>query len=302
MTKTVAVISHDAGGAEILSSWLKRQSCLHLVVAEGPARKIFQSKIPNLQFVQLSEAISNCDWAVCGTSWQSTLEKEAIVAAKRATKTIVTFLDHWSNYGERFLHQGAYTLPNELWVGDVYAQRIARNCFPDIPIILKPNYYFEDIRLELAQLSAHDYKTLPGTILYVTDPMGGHAFRQFGDKKHWGYDEHDALFYFLKNIHVLTSSPHTLRIRPHPAESSGKKKYEWAKQWTELDVTICAANSLISEIREAEIVVGCDSMAMVIGLLAEKRVISSIPPQGKPVTLPYPEVEQLQHLIENWQD
>ncbi len=37
----------------------------------------------------------------------------------------------------------------------------------------------------------------------------------------------------------------------------------------------------------AEIVIGCDSMAMVIGLLAKKRVVSSIPPEGKPLSLPF---------------
>ncbi|MGB1984427.1 MAG: hypothetical protein ACPHOH_03080, partial [Porticoccaceae bacterium] len=45
--------------------------------------------------------------------------------------------------------------------------------------------------------------------------------------------------------------------------------------------------------------VGCESMAMVVGLLAKKRVISAIPPGGRPCQLPQPAIENLQQLVEN---
>lgn len=39
-------------------------------------------------------------------------------------------------------------------------------------------------------------------------------------------------------------------------------------------------------------------MAMVIGLLAQKRVISCIPPGGRPCSLPQKEIEPLSELIQ----
>ena len=51
MRNVVALVSHDAGGAEVLSSWLKRQSIPCVVVAEGPARQIFLSNNSDSKFV-----------------------------------------------------------------------------------------------------------------------------------------------------------------------------------------------------------------------------------------------------------
>jgi hypothetical protein len=41
----IAVVSHDAGGAEILSSWLRRCAEPYCVVLDGPAQVIFQRKL-----------------------------------------------------------------------------------------------------------------------------------------------------------------------------------------------------------------------------------------------------------------
>ena len=50
---------------------------------------------------------------------------------------------------------------------------------------------------------------------------------------------------------------------------------------------------------EADVVVGCASMAMVVGLLAKKRVICSIPPGGRMCALPQKGIEHLQVLVSN---
>ena len=39
--EVISIISHDAGGAEIISSWAKQQNRNFFYVLEGPALKIF---------------------------------------------------------------------------------------------------------------------------------------------------------------------------------------------------------------------------------------------------------------------
>ena len=56
---------------------------------------------------------------------------------------------------------------------------------------------------------------------------------------------------------------------------------------------------LLEEIVAADIIVGCESMAMVVALLDHKRVISSIPPGGKACGLPQKAIEYLQNLVKN---
>ena len=73
----VAIVSHDAGGAEILSCWLSEQKEPYCLVLEGPAIKVFERNVGNIEITDLNEAISKSDWVLCGTSWQSSLEKKS---------------------------------------------------------------------------------------------------------------------------------------------------------------------------------------------------------------------------------
>ncbi len=291
----IAVVSHDAGGAEILSSWLGGCEEPYRLVLGGPAKAIFERKLGACQSLSLPVAIDLCDWVLCGTSWKSNLERQSIVQAKAAGKKVVAFLDHWVHYEVRFQDQDVVAYPDEIWVGDIDAERIASTTFPEAIVVLKSNPYFEDLRRELEAIRKPTHKFRQYSLLYVCEPVRSHALLQHGDEHYWGYTEEDALQFFLKNIRAVGYPVRTIKIRPHPSES--KTKYDWAKQATSLPVVIGGTKSLLDEIVEADVVVGCESMAMVVGLLAKKRVISTIPPGGKKCGLPQDAVEHLQDLV-----
>ena len=291
----IGVVSHDAGGAEVLSSWLRRSVEPYCLVLDGPAKAIFQSKLGDLQSIPLSEAIEKCDWVLSGTSWQSNLEKQAIHQAQAAGKQVVTFLDHWVNYKERFTADGSTVLPDEIWVGDVDAEIIAKEYFPHNLIVLKSNPYFEDLKQELKKIKIPPVNSQHCTILYVCEPIREHALLQHGDERYWGYTEEDALQFFLKNLNILNCDVSKIKIRPHPSED--KRKYDWAKKLSSFNVEINSAKTLLEEISEADVVVGCESMAMVVALLAKRRVVSTIPLGGKSCSLPHLQIEHLQNLL-----
>ena len=294
----VAIVSHDAGGAEILSSWLLRCPEQYCLVLDGPAMAVFQKKIGNYKISSLREAIDRCDWVLCGTSWQSNLERQTIALAKTAGKRVVSFLDHWVNYKERFQEQGVTVVPDEIWVGDADGEKLAREIFPDLPVVLKDNAYLEDIQIELEKMQlAYARDSNQCSALYVCEPIRKHAHLQYGDERFWGYSEEDALKYFIKNISAVGINVTTIKIRPHPSE--GRNKYDWARQAGTLTIEIGGGRALLEEIMEADVVVGCASMAMVVGLLAKKRVICSIPPGGRMCALPQKGIEHLQVLVSN---
>ena len=293
----VAIVSHDAGGAEILSSWLLRCPEQYCLVLDGPAMAVFQKKIGNYKISSLREAIDRCDWVLCGTSWQSNLERQTIALAKTAGKRVVSFLDHWVNYKERFQEQGVTVVPDEIWVGDSDAEKMAKVNFPELPVVLKPNPYFEDLQIELGKVQITPKDSDECSALYVCEPIREHAQLQHGDERFWGYTEEDALKYFIKNIGAVGINITTIKIRPHPSE--GRNKYDWARQAGTLTIEIGGGRALLEEIMEADVVVGCASMAMVVGLLAKKRVICSIPPGGRMCALPQKGIEHLQVLVSN---
>ena len=293
----VAIVCHDAGGAEILSSWLLRSDNLCFVVTEGPAISIFDRKCVDAERLSLVDAIAKCDWVLCGTGWASDLERQSIKLGRQQGKKTVAFLDHWVNYKERFEEAGGnLTLPDELWVGDEQAKRVAEADFPNIPITLQTNPYFEDLRNDFAKLEKIKTPRIKKSILFVCEPIREHAYLNYGNEYHWGYTEEDALKYFLENIKSLHLNIDHITIRPHPSEKL--EKYHWAKAFAPSLIRFGGKISLIQETIEADVVVGCHTMAMVVALLAGKRVISCVPPGGTQCQLPHTEIEHLQNLVE----
>jgi hypothetical protein len=296
--KHAAVVSHDAGGAEILSSWLKRTNNPASVVVAGPAEAIFRRKCPQAEFLPLDAALAKSTWVLCGTGWQSSFERYAILRARSLGKRTVAFIDHWVNYRERFIEAGVTTLPDEIWVGDAEAKRIAFDLFNGTPIVLVPNPYFEDIVAEIAMVRQDPLVLSTGRVLYVCEPVADHSLSQYGDERHLGYTERDALNFFLKKVAAVVRGIDAITIRPHPSERADK--YHWAESVSTIPVHFSRGNTLLEEILAADIVAGCESMALVVGLLAGKRVISTIPPGGRPCQLPHREIEHMQLLVRDF--
>ena len=295
----IAIISHDAGGAEILSSWVRRCTEPYCLVLDGPAIDIFQRKLGNCRTIPLFEAIKQSDWVLCGTGGYTNLERQGVTQAKAVGKKVVAFVDHWVNYEERFQEQGIVVYPDEIWVGDVEAKRIAEANFPGLSIVFKPNPYFEDFQIAFEIVKTGPKNSKQCSVLYICEPIREHALLQHGDERYWGYTEEDALQFFVNNVKAIGRGCNEIIVRPHPFES--KSKYDWVKQAASLTIRIGGDKTLVEEIASADVVVGCESMAMVMGLLVGKRVISSIPPGGRSCRLPQPEIEHMQVLVASHQ-
>lgn len=287
----VALVAHDAGGAEILSSWARRNRATCLLVAEGPAAAIFRRKCPALTPMPLQEAVAAADWLLCGSGWQSGFERDAIRAGRAAGKKTVTFLDHWVNYRERFREAGELVLPDEIRVGDEDALRIARAAFPDHPVVLEENPYILDLRDEIDAAGLASPGDGAGGILYICEPVEEHAELAYGNPRHFGYTEHEALKFFLDNVDRLDTDARAIVVRPHPSETTDK--YAWAATASNRPISFGGGKTLMQETLAADIVVGCESMALVVAILAGRRVVCSIPPGGRPCQLPHAGIEHL---------
>jgi len=291
--KQVGIVSNDAGGAEILSHWLaKTNGQLYRYHLTGPAINIFRKNLGSIVISSLDELINNCDSLICSTSWQSKIELTAIKKFKDCGRHTIAFLDHWVNYKERFTFKQTLILPDEIWVADDYAKNLASICFPNIMIRKKHNAYFEKMRKELLENKS---ESIEKYILYVCEPLKEHALMDKGDERFWGYTEDDALEYFFDNITSICNGINKVVIRPHPSESTDK--YRWALDETNLQIVLGGQKSLIDEIKKSALVVGCESMAMVVGLLANKIVLSTIPPGGRTCQLPHKEILVLSELV-----
>jgi hypothetical protein len=289
-------VANDAGGAEILSAYVKKHEAKYLFCLEGPAARIFQRKLGNFRNLSLSEAVSQSEALLCGSGWQSNLELQAIELAGTLGKPSICWLDHWVNYRARFERNGNSIFPSEVWVSDRYAVEIAGREIPEVPVHIKNNPYLEEVAEEYADVRP-SMPTVIGklAILYVCEPIGDHALLRYGNRYHWGYTEVEAIQYFFDNLHVFGGQIGQVLIRPHPSEN--RQKYESLVPLCNFPVTISEAPSLLADLKSSDYVVGSNSMAMVVAHLVGKRIISCIPPGGAPCSLPHSEIRDFGEII-----
>lgn len=296
---SLCIVSHDSGGAHVLASYVARNRLNCSFVLEGPAYAIFERRIGPFERSSIEEALHCCDEVLCGTSWKSDLEWQAIGAARAIGKRVFAFLDHWVNYRQRFVRGQTINLPDEIWVGDNFAKKMAQKIFSDTPIRLVPNPYFQDIEEELVAIEGIKPARNAGKglkILFVCEPISEHGLNAYGDPRYWGYTEFEALEHFFTHIDVIGKNIDRIVIRPHPAEDEGKYNDVLSKYGEFAEIG--GKRTLAEEITQSDVVVGCESMALVVGLLAKRRVISVIPPQGQKCCLPYSQIESLNSIID----
>lgn len=239
---------------------------------------------------ELVQLIEQSDLVLTGTSWASDLEKKAIKLSKDRHVKVVSFLDHWCNYLERFQLDGELVLPDEIWVGDKYALHSAEEVFYNCAIRLVENPYLMDIRDEI-NLHSEKQGGKHGCchILYVCEPVSVHAHKESGREDAFGYTEFEAMDLFVSHLHRLVKSAGEIkvRIRPHPSELPDKYASYTEKKPGRLEITISRGNTLIDDCAWSDLVVGMNSMALVVALEAKRKVYCCIPGSSKPIGLPH---------------
>jgi hypothetical protein len=289
----IAAIAHDAGGAEILSSLARRQKLECKYALSGPALPIFQKKIEGITNQTTCAAVEGAELLICGTSSPSTFELDAISLARSGGIKSIAILDHWMNFRERFLRSNQLIIPDEVWVVDEVAEKIALKALPEANIRRIENPYKEDFLEKMATMRMEPFNQLKldncQTVLYVTEPTSEHAARKYGDARYWGYTEVEAIKYFFERIKIISPLASKIIIRPHPSENPSK--YDFAHENPCLEVRVSRERELVTEIAEADIIAGCNSMAMVAARWAKKRVICCIPPGGQGFSLPRSGIE-----------
>lgn len=288
----IAVVCHDAGGANQIAAMLAAGGTGHTVLQvylEGPAIPAFQRQFPSAALAaSLAEALHGARSLLTGTSWRSPLEHHARAIGRQRGLYSVTVLDHWVNYPERFTREGEAILPDELWVSDGDAQKLAQAQFPDVTICRITDDY---LRRQLALIALAATPEVP-EILFLCEPA----------MSDWGRGppgEFQALDFFLAAWPILHLPPGTrLILRPHPSESAEKYAH-WAKTHTSTatPIEIDPGRELGEAIGRSLAVAGCQSYAMTVALAAKRQVFCALPPWAPACVLPHADIVSLRTLV-----
>ena len=292
--KNIALFSHDAGGAEILSNWALNHNYSYIGCLKGPALNIFEKNNCKFQYMAIEEALEKCDLAICSTSWNSELEKKAISKARSKEKYIISLLDHWVNYKERFIMNDKNIYPNEIWVSDIYAFNLAKKEFPKIKIKLVENFYLKKRKEFYLNLKKEIGNGESNVLLFLSENISQFLTLNPEQRYHIKYDEFGGFEFLLKNLNIFPKKIKKIIIRPHPSDEFGK--YDFLKRNTNLTIDISTKKFIHEDILEAEFVVGCTTMALIEGLLAGKKVYSCIPPNSNFFPIPYKEIKLIREI------
>lgn len=289
----ILIVSHDAGGAEIISAWVKANlQNNYIFILQGPAVAVFSrkiSKIDNQPIEKLLQNLSQVEFVLTGTSWGSDLEREVIKIALKHNVFVVAYLDHWVNYLERFLSQGKYCFPNEIWVGDEEAERLAKNVFKQIPVRLVLNQYFEEVKREFKKIAVLS-RPEKYNFLYVCEPIEGCAIWKTGNKNDRYYTEFSALQFFFDEMRQsrFITKIEAIKLRLHPSEP--REKYnsviENERRRFPCNIIVGENTSLLEDYVWADYIVGISSMALVIAAILKKDVFTCIPDGAAVAELP----------------
>lgn len=290
---TILIVSNDAGGANIIASYIANKNLECIYHIQGPALKIFTERLGKdiVQIDSLDLAVKLCSHVICGSGDQSLLEKKAIVEAKKRKKRVVCFLDHWVNYRERFLFNGQLILPDEIVVSDEAAFNLAKSIFMNTPITQERNYYAEELLRKIKEFESQVTKTEKIRVLYLAEPIKNYDSNIEGLKEGFKYDEFETMKFAFTRLNSLFIEIEEVVIRPHPSES--QEKYEEVVKILGSKYLIRSNLDLNIEIARADVIVGYETAAMMIAFLAKKRVLSAIPPGGGYCRLPIDDMEYI---------
>ncbi len=280
--KEVLVVAHDAGGAEVIAAWLKahKRTVRSRVYAAGPAIRVCtRVGIPFLRasksavgMARIVKANADASYLLTATGWMTGTERNALAEAKKIGIKTVAYLDSWNNYRERFGYprpRWQKRLPDEVWVGDSKAQMLAKRLFPKTQKIrLVANEYFKTIRARYRTLSRTAPR--PSAILFMSDAVAGI------EKKL------EELILHLNR----EQKRNRIIIRLHPADK--RTRYDaLISRYGSMHIEKSQEKDIVNDLVRAQVVVGVETVALVVALIAGKKTISLAHVLHKPF-LPFP--------------
>lgn len=306
--KKIFVVCNAAGGAEIVTSYVKKheQDYNFICLTTGPAEKIFKRKGLNKFLVksrkkptELLSDIKNLEMVLTGTSWAPSIEYDFILAAKQKKIKTVSYLDHWVNYRERFGYSRKNwenNLPEEIWVGDKYAYDLAKKFFKKLKIKLVPNQYFKEIKEKYKKININQSKKPAGGFLIISEPSLS-SISCIGNKGRVYYNEFDIIKMIL-DVFVQKEIKEKIIIRYHPSEKRNKYNRILLRYTDKLKISKSGNQDLLEDIAEVKTVIGTESMALVIAFLCWKKAISFMPHKNKKCPLPLNHIKKIKDINE----
>lgn len=268
------IVSHDAGGANLLLYWASTQNMEFDYLVSGPAEQILTKLGIKEYYRCLNDVeINDYDQVISSTGWQTSFEVEAINKALENNVFCTAYLDHWVNYRERFVFGEKLVLPNQIWVVDKQAKEIAESEFLGLPITVVDNQYENTL---ISGIEKHSetrllicLEPIRNRAINVNEIMTDLALHLIANFKDWKF-----------------------RIRRHPSgEEDGFNAL--TKELEDKVIVEEERDQLIDDLNDSSAVLGYQSSVFSLANKTNRKVFSYFPKSSLKPLLPHSYINYL---------
>lgn len=287
--KKIVLFSNDPGGAQVLSSYFYYSKKKNIFLCSSISTESF-FKEKNIKYKKISfkDAIKFGDLFYTSTSWRSDLEIKAIKILSKDSRKIISLLDGWENYKNRFYYKKNYYFPNEIWTFDKTGYKNCQKIFPaTLRIKLKDNYFLKYAKEQI--LKYKKKKIYRKKCVFFTEPLTATYQKLY--KKNPPYSELKAFEFFLRNVKKIKDIKFiSVKIHPNDTKSSYLKII---KKFKDLKIRITNDN-IFKILAENYYLASCSSSVMFLGDKNKNCLICTIPKKNISSNLP---INRMKFLI-----
>ena len=286
----IITATSDAGPAHYLSAVIKNinKNC-HCLSSNISSRVFDDYKIKNRIIDvknqnKLGDYIHNAfpdkdlRMIITGTSWGNCIDKALIKFGIENNIKVISIVEHWSWYRERFTLDNKLILPDYIIVNDEIAKKEA------IEDGLPGEILYPLGNPVLEQMAQKKLKTLPKKkwlkklslpdrkiVTFISEDYR----KNFNEKSdfHQGFDEFQA----IEDIVFALKDTHHLLIKVHPSEKINK----YDKFKNRKDITIIQKTDIDSLILNSDFIIGMGSMFLLEAAMHRNDIISYRPGDKK---------------------
>lgn len=274
----ILVVAHDAGGANVLAALgcKYRDAFDWRFAVAGPAWQIVkQARLAGVRLVEgrgageIAALLDDepADILLTGSGWAAELERDGIRAARRCGVPVLTYLDHWVNYRERFAPGEGWraALPDGVLVGDGYAHEQAlRDGFPPGCLAPVENPYLAAFLAHRGGVARPRATGMPLRVLFLSEPV---AAAPFVVARPAAELERRVLASMIDGLGRAGAEGTQLSVRLHPSEPHDKydellRREQRHEVRRRVEVHAASARDLAEDCADADRVVGIASMAL----------------------------------------
>ena len=278
-------IFSDPGGAKPLLAFIKNHKLKDYKVISDRVYNFFldfEINVINFKNENIKKIIKdfNPEYILSGTSYTSKIELKFINEAKKLNIDTYSYIDHYTNYKERFILDNQYIFPKNIILIDKIAEKIAikTKLSAHSNLLVINNFYHDFLRNWVSKTKRENFlknqqmKSDEKIIVFAPDPVSN-----VNGKEKYLFDENDIWNDLADILRKINSDKLIVIVKFHPNQNKDTL-IKTINNSNYKNVIFFDQNNSIDLLYHSDIIVGMFSSILVEANVLKKKIIRHLHP------------------------